>query len=1154
MPILSADIKLLKSEVMADTDDGGGQMTGHDVIDGQSNNLFPDTSAMDRGFGRIAMRKVFGVAHTDDTDTLLGAHAVITQAPSDPLVHCSLIKTAGWADTRTKARDAIERYVVKGSKLAGRLYDMHYAGSLSVRLMSFLTGVVWPSAGDCIVLRTPQGVEQYVRLVKVSVASEQVAVTENGSVSVFTASVATCTLGQELQYDFNGPPAVRVIVDSEYTQVYGTNPSVGAKFYGVKALATSGSIGDYTISVAGGIYTPVVPAATVESPIIDVYPLTERMSVSRTALAAVTLPAVTRTLGPGSIIKTPTPIEPGSLLVQHGGVTLTDDAGVLKQSGTTVGTVNYSAGTATLGDAAPVYGNASCAVTLRPACAGQPATHSTSLAITSANQGLSFVQAFEPPPAPGTLSVSYMAQNRWYDLSDNAAGKVSGTDTSYGVGQVNYTTGSHSLTLGAIPDVGSFILFSWGDAASAVALPGTMPTRLTANLGDFYRAQPSTITVSWARAGTNYTATANSSGALSGGAGTLAAFAPAVLPDGPVSITYEELAQAYQQGVGYISESGGYINFTLGHTPVSPQSVRFTAPVVDQSGVDLPSSLSVVDDGSGNLVGTDLRNGHTAAVGTIDYVTGAVALSKSAALGAYKTIVHQSASGAYYLSREFQSVAVELRTSGGAIDYAAGASTTTQTVNITPIWQLLLPVSSGTSVMDSGLLFTVAGEVYSAASGVLRKGWDTAAGTATVAHAGTANSLGVITLTALPTASGNNTVVVCGAPQNRAAGMTLAQGVFRVASAPLKPAAFQLQVGADIANANADGILSGGGFSGTVDFARGIVRWSRAADITTTPGYLAWVSGGYGIDPAALSYNAVFLQYLPLDPTLLSLDTARLPLDGKVVIYRPGDLCLIHNTQTLVLPNPVPRDSAHSFGRVRVAAVRVLDALDAVVADTLYTTDLDAGTITFPASSNLTAYTQPLRAEHRIEDLLLMSQADISGQLKFTRSITHDYPADTSFVSSVLPIGDVFARAHNVVEQQTWTGEWSDDRIGPVITANFNQSAYPVATTNRGAITERWALIFTGSTAFRVIGESVGEIATGNTAADCAPINPATGSPYFTLPSLGFGAGWSAGNVLRFNTDACGAPFWVVRTVLQGPASVLSDKFTVAFRGDVDRP
>ena len=102
------------------------------------------------------------------------------------------------------------------------------------------------------------------------------------------------------------------------------------------------------------------------------------------------------------------------------------------------------------------------------------------------------------------------------------------------------------------------------------------------------------------------------------------------------------------------------------------------------------------------------------------------------------------------------------------------------------------------------------------------------------------------------------------------------------------------------------------------------------------------------------------------------------------------------------------------------------------------------------------------------------------------------------------------------------------------------------------ALTERWIVRFTNNTSFEVIGENVGVIATGNTSADCAPNNPATGVPYFRLPALGWGNGWATGNVLRFNTIGAQFPVWVVRTVQQGPESVPDDNFTLLIRGDVN--
>jgi hypothetical protein len=103
-------------------------------------------------------------------------------------------------------------------------------------------------------------------------------------------------------------------------------------------------------------------------------------------------------------------------------------------------------------------------------------------------------------------------------------------------------------------------------------------------------------------------------------------------------------------------------------------------------------------------------------------------------------------------------------------------------------------------------------------------------------------------------------------------------------------------------------------------------------------------------------------------------------------------------------------------------------------------------------------------------------------------------------------------------------------------------------------LTERWAIQFINSTSFNVIGEHVGVIATGNTSSDLAPLNPATGTPYFTLRSAGWGLGWAAGNVLRFNTVGTFFPVWVARTILQGPETVDDDSFTMLIRGDVDNP
>jgi hypothetical protein len=69
---------------------------------------------------------------------------------------------------------------------------------------------------------------------------------------------------------------------------------------------------------------------------------------------------------------------------------------------------------------------------------------------------------------------------------------------------------------------------------------------------------------------------------------------------------------------------------------------------------------------------------------------------------------------------------------------------------------------------------------------------------------------------------------------------------------------------------------------------------------------------------------------------------------------------------------------------------------------------------------------------------------------------------------------------------------------------------------------------------------------------DIAPLNPVTGNPYFTIPYEGWGAGWIADNLLRFNTFAADYPVALLRCVQQGPAGAAADRLGIELLGDVD--
>ena len=402
--------------------------------------------------------------------------------------------------------------------------------------------------------------------------------------------------------------------------------------------------------------------------------------------------------------------------------------------------------------------------------------------------------------------------------------------------------------------------------------------------------------------------------------------------------------------------------------------------------------------------------------------------------------------------------------------------------------------------------------------------------------------------------------------------------VFRVPIVPIRTSSLQIlgsftEGGTFNVTADDSGNLSGTGVKGVVDYQTGIVKVQFGTVTTSTSGNRAtieayqWydVSQEYveGADTKILvpsfvradtiTFNAVGFMYLPLSANILGLDPARLPSDGRVPIYRAGSVIVVNCTKQTQFVTATAGEVL-DVEETRLSTLKVVDSNGALADVTKYTVDLDAGIVTLSAEFSNAGLTLPLFAEYRIEDLALVTDVQINGTLSLNRPLTHAYPAFDTLVSSALIIGDMQAHQSNLFSQGSWSNDFEDSRQGSPIPAQYNAPLYPIVVTNKGAIQERWALVFTSNTAYRIIGESVGQIGTGDINTDIAPTNPATGVPYFSILSLGWGSGWVAGNTLRFNTTAANFPIWAARTVLQGPAASVDDKFTIQVRGDIDRP
>jgi hypothetical protein len=307
------------------------------------------------------------------------------------------------------------------------------------------------------------------------------------------------------------------------------------------------------------------------------------------------------------------------------------------------------------------------------------------------------------------------------------------------------------------------------------------------------------------------------------------------------------------------------------------------------------------------------------------------------------------------------------------------------------------------------------------------------------------------------------------------------------------------------------------------------------------------------VDASSVRYNAVAYTYIPLDSEILGLSATRLPLDGRVPIFRVGDIGIISATKFFELPDHIAGQT-YSLADQRISWCELEDSEGTKVPYDMYVVDYDYGKFTLNGDFALGALVAPLKAKYRYQDMGLIRDVQINGQLTFTKPLTHNYDAIDTIVASALVIGDMQARYTRKFVQQTWNSVWADEATSGAISANYNDALYPITVTNNGAIQERWAIVFTDATNFKCVGEYTGELALrGTINTDYAPINPVTGVPYIVVKKEGWGAGWASGNVLRLNTIAATFPVWVIRTVKQSEPTVLSDQFQIMLRGDIDR-
>ena len=1190
MTISRTDIKLRKSERMTDNADGGGRQTAVEVVDGELNNVFDDSSRLDRATGRVSLRKTFLHVDTENTATLLGSHAILTDPPDDPGIHVSMFSTGSPTDQRTQARNRVESYVTPGPPSPYIFYGVHVVGQRTIRL-SCRPEIPSPDQSETLILRQDQSgypvVEQYVRIESVDSRTVQTFTDAQGD---YQRAVIVATILAPLREEFVGadvPPRRSDVFPP--TRVRLTQVADAATYFSVAPLTDTADLGDLAVHVESP-YIPIVPTATAETAIVDQTPYADAGALVQSGPAdgLTASGSLSAAANEGRTLYLGRSILRGSLRVSFAGTTLLRDDGgggliPLTPLGATdgyTGTVDYIEGSVTVRRTSSWSTTVALTATVAGWFVAPPFTREER--VTTGNRGYVHVFSCIPLPAPGTLTVSYRALGRWYTLRDGGLGTLSGASPAEGSGSVSFSTGSVEVTLGALPDIDSSLIVQWGTGRSAIARYGDVaiqPPVIRHTLED--PPEPGSLTITWLAGAVERTATASVSGIISGDATGVLSNAsgelllrPTLLPDANTTFEFDYTAETLESAGIAISVA----SFTASGTIPASGTIKEGAVSVEvpYQSADGPSfgtyTERFFDDGIGGWI-----NGRTgsAVSGTINYTTGAFSIVLGGSFTSEEPIytyervlpygwIRQTLTGWETITHTVTPVA-GTGIARWRLASVVGASRTEELIG--PALRLDLTPLITDQIVSGSVRFSVAGRRYvdrvgalyhsvsaSTDAGTLGGTLSLASGDVTITDYTGGGAANAATIESLLTVAGEASV------------NTL---FFRVPVQSLKRSTLSVRgnrvdTGALITGtADINGIITGTGISGEVDAEMAIVRVAFGEMVTAAgneaePWYIAGavVDGQIfrpiAVDPSSIRYNAVAVRSIPIDADVIQLDPIRLPVDGRVPWVRPGNVAVIHHTDILTVASPAANDIS-DVGRERCTEIHVRDDSGEPVVSAWYTIDLDAGTVTWADPLDLSAYDLPIRIQSRIEDMIVVSDVQINGEIGLSRALTHDFPAGSVLSTALIAVPqDMTSRVTGVFAQTTWSGVWSDTLIGSAPSANYNTLAYPIVVRNDSAMTGRYRCQFTSTTAFTCFLEGVGGIGDGTTTADFSPVNPLTGLPYFTIAAAGWGTGWASGNLLRFNVQGASHPIWLARCTLQGPLAEPEDAVRIELRGDAN--
>ena len=1198
------NLQFYPTEDLTDSDDGGGLMV-RDPLTGADNELFNPISDQDRTIGRFNARSVHAAVRVPSRAKLGGAHVIISKPAKAANVSHLLYRGVRYGERRRDIIKRISAYAVATIESRMTLLSTQSLGSRIVQAYQRPDEPL-PLVGDVYCLRQDKrgypALEQYIQVIKVS--SLDRTFTDAATGKDFVRTVIKLELSTSLAADFVGVDYPSIAYADAPCKLRETHVADGAQYYACKPLAEAIAAGVQTIRVPS-IMEKLVPTSQVETSLTDLTAAGQRELVFDAANGEAVL---TRNLllDSNSVLHAGNAITPGSVRLVIGGITIGDRGGTLYRSDTAVGTVDYARGELRFTETV-AYGWWS--LYFRPAAEYLQVADTASIPVVINNRSYNYNMTILPIPAPGSLQVSYRVQGRWYDLRDDGSGALRGGSAGHGSGNLNYRTGTVSITCGEMPDVGSEVLFAWGSTATVHNRSDSQPTA-TMLIATEAGLAPNTVKLAWTDNGAAKTAQDDGAGNITGAwTGTVD------YRTGDITLTHfpgggQRLAVKVDYSVGApqtaewkapVRDGSGNVNLNLGQTQIKPRSVELTYNVLitdydnkveqgeaytrDVAVTKVDPYVSVRDDGAGNL-----KDAGGITRGSINYATGIIKIKPDAIVKIPKPkwakqsmgeIVESIAGGTQqkvtplwrtvFAGYEYvdtlasapidDSFMVSAKFRGAQTEDARTKEASSGVLRID-----LLPTLTE-RIVPGSVRFAIGGETYFDRRGELY--WRLDAATGAASRVGSINyESGIATV---EQSSGG--AVSLQALAGTVSANPVDAAVWRIPSAPIRPASLQITAtpltGGQL-NVRADngGNIRGNNVEGSVDYETGVIRvrfgkWVTAAgnegkywynaDAVRDDGKIWRPSQVYA---DTIRYNAVSYTYLPLDTSAIGIDAVRLPSDGRVPIYRRGDMIVIGHRLEDNLGGAHSAGQTVQLSRGDLDSLCLRDAKNQAIEAKWYDYDLQAGTITWATPLDLSAYQMPITAHHAREEENRVMVADIDGTLQLQFPVGRAYPLEDTYVSSALIGGDLEVRHSPAWSQKLFDNVWSDDLRGDGITAKLNLKDYPLVLTDDGATTDRWAIVFRDGNQYDLYSEALGFVGRYDTTSDLAPINAATGKPYFTLKKGAFGvqngaSPWAAGNAIRLNTWGTHLGVWVLRAVQPSATKQTeSDGFVMCLRGN----